>query len=59
MRRSHCISFGLSAIGLRAAHAGEVLVSEVAASPTAVTKPNLLIHAKACMMDKDYEPYVI
>ena len=44
---------------LRAAHEGEQLVCEVAASPAATTKPNLLIHPKPCMFDEDFEPYFI
>ena len=44
---------------LRAAHGDEALASEVAATPRAKTKPNLLIHAKECMADIDFEPYVI
>lgn len=44
---------------LKAAHADEELVCEVAALPKAATKPNLLIHAKPCMLDEDFEPYKI
>lgn len=44
---------------LRAKHADEELVCEVAASPKAATKPNLLINAKPCMFEEDFEPYVI
>lgn len=32
---------------------------KIAALPKAATKPNLLINAKPCMFDEDFEPYKI